>query len=101
MSDWAHPALAYLVAAALAPLVPNGLLRATLLLLVATMLPGALGAAGMVYLVGAAFLSLAFTIPAFSFNAAPNDERARRLFLASVAWVPGFFALVVVDLLVR
>lgn len=76
-------------------------LGATMLLLVAAMLPGAFGSAGMVYLVGAAFLCLAFTIPAFSFNAAPTDDRARRLFLASVAWVPGFFALVVVDVLLR
>ena len=76
-------------------------LGATLLLMVAAMLPGALGAAGMVYLVGAAFLGLAFTIPAFSFNAAPSDERARRLFLASVFWVPGFFGLVMLDVLLR
>jgi protoheme IX farnesyltransferase len=76
-------------------------LVATMLLLAAAMLPGAIGAAGMVYLVGVALLGLAFTIPAFSFNAAPNDERAKRLFLASVFWVPGFFALVVIDVLLR
>lgn len=76
-------------------------LIATMLLLVAAMLPGALGAAGMVYLVGAAILCLGFTIPAFSFNAAPTDDRARRLFLASVFWVPGYFALVVLDVLLR
>ena len=76
-------------------------LVATMLLLVAGMLPGALGAAGMLYLVGMAGLGLAFTIPAFSFNAAPNDDRARRLFLASVFWVPVFFALVVIDVLLR
>ncbi|HIG73565.1 MAG TPA: protoheme IX farnesyltransferase [Bacteroidetes bacterium] len=76
-------------------------LIATMLLLVAAMLPGALGAAGMVYLIGAAILCLGFTIPAFSFNAAPTDDRARRLFLASVIWVPGYFALVVLDVLLR
>ncbi len=34
MSDWFHPALIYLTAAALIPLVPNGRLRASLLLFV-------------------------------------------------------------------
>ncbi|MEM1056707.1 MAG: heme o synthase [Bacteroidota bacterium] len=76
-------------------------LGATMLLLVAAMVPGALGAAGMIYLIGVAILGLGFTIPAFSFNAAPTDERAKRLFLSSVFWVPGFFALVVLDVLLR
>ena len=76
-------------------------LAAALLLLVAGMLPGALGATGMVYVAGMAALGVLFAVPAFSFYAETTDETARRLFLASVAWVPGFFALVVVDLLVR
>ena len=76
-------------------------LVSTLALLVVGMLPGATGAAGMLYLVGMAFIGVVFTIPAFSFYSEPNDERARRLFLTSVIWVPCFFALVVADVLLR
>ncbi|MEL6617023.1 MAG: UbiA family prenyltransferase, partial [Bacteroidota bacterium] len=76
-------------------------LVAAMLLLVAGMVPGALGAAGLVYLCGMAVLGVAFTLPAFSFHSEPTDERAKRLFVASVVWVPAFFALVVLDLLLR
>jgi len=76
-------------------------LISTLALLVVGMMPGATGAAGMLYLAGMAVIGVLFTIPAFSFYSEPNDERARRLFLTSVAWVPVFFALVVLDVLVR
>lgn len=76
-------------------------LVAAMLLLVVGMLPSALGSAGLVYLCGMAAIGVAFTLPAFSFHSEPTDERAKRLFLASVAWVPAFFALVVIDLLVR
>ncbi len=76
-------------------------LVSTLALLVIGMMPGATGAAGMLYLSGMALLGVLFTVPAFSFYSEPTDERARRLFLASVMWVPVFFALVVLDVLVR
>ena len=76
-------------------------LVSTLALLVVGMLPGATGAAGMLYLAGMALIGVAFTVPAFSFYSEPTDERARRLFLTSVVWVPLFFALVVADVLVR
>lgn len=75
-------------------------LVATLLLLIAGMLPTALGRAGFLYLVGMAGLGTAFTIPAFSFFSEPTDERARRLLLASIVYVPIFFALVVLDVLI-
>ena len=76
-------------------------LVATLLLLVAGILPSALGAAGWPYLVGMAALGTAFTLPAFSFFAGPNDLRARRLLLTSIIYVPAFFGLVVLDALLR
>jgi protoheme IX farnesyltransferase len=75
-------------------------LVATLLLLVAGMVPAAIGRAGLLYLVGMAALGTAFTIPAFSFFSEPTDERARRLLFASIIYVPVFFALVVLDVLI-
>lgn len=76
-------------------------LVSTLLLLVAGVLPGAMGAAGWLYLVGMAALGTAFTLPAFAFFAGPSDLRARRLLLASIVYVPAFFGLVVLDALFR
>ena len=76
-------------------------LGATLLLLVAGVVPVALDKAGPVYLAGMGVLGVAFTLPAFSFFTEPDDTRARRLLLASIAYVPAFFALVVVDFLLR
>ncbi len=90
------------------PSAPNGERRmarlvvgATLLLLVAGVLPAAVGQAGLLFLVGMVTLGTVFTIPAFSFYAEPSDTRARRLLLASIAYVPTFFVLVVLDFLVR
>ena len=76
-------------------------LGATLALLVAGVVPTAIGSAGVLYLVGVSAIGTAFTIPAFSFFAEPTDERARRLLLASIAYVPAFFVLVVLDTLLR
>ncbi len=76
-------------------------LGASLLLLVAGVLPAAVGQAGPLFLAGMAGLGTAFTIPAFSFFSDPTDARARRLLLASIAYVPAFFVLVVVDFLLR
>ncbi len=76
-------------------------LVATLLLLVAGVVPAAIGNAGPLYLGGMCILGTAFTLPAFSFFTEPDDTRARRLLLASIAYVPAFFGLVVVDFLVR
>lgn len=74
---------------------------ASLLLLVAGILPTALGAAGWIYLIGMMAIGTAFTIPAFSFLSEPTDERARRLMLTSLVYVPVFFVLVVIDFLLR
>ena len=76
-------------------------LASTLLLLLAGVAPGAMGAAGWPYLVGMIGLGTAFTLPAFAFFAGPNDRRARRLLLASILYVPAFFGLVVLDALFR
>ena len=76
-------------------------LGATLLLLVVGVLPAAVGQAGLLFMVGMAAIGTAFTIPAFSFFSEPTDARARRLLLASIAYVPAFFVLVVLDFLLR
>ena len=76
-------------------------LASTLLLLVAGVLPAAVGPAGLLFLAGMAVLGTAFTLPAFSFYAEPTDDRARRLLLASIAYIPAFFVLVVLDFLLR
>lgn len=76
-------------------------LGAALVLVVVGLLPTALGAAGWPYFVGMAGLGVAFTLPAFAFFQEPNDGRARRLLLASILYVPAFFALVALDALLR
>ncbi len=76
-------------------------LASSLLLLIAGVLPAAVGQAGPLFLGGMMLLGTAFTIPAFSFYAEPDDLRARRLLLASIAYVPLFFVLVVLDFLLR
>jgi protoheme IX farnesyltransferase len=72
-------------------------LAATLALLVAGVVPAALGAAGWIYLLGMGALGTWFTLPAFAFFYEPTGTRARRLLLASIAYVPAFFTLVVLD----
>ena len=75
-------------------------LGATLLLLVAGVIPAAIQVAGWLYFGGMIILGTAFTIPAFAFAAEPSDERARRLLLASILYVPAFFVLVVADYII-
>jgi protoheme IX farnesyltransferase len=72
-------------------------LAATLALLVAGVVPAAIGAAGWLYLIGMGALGTWFTLPAFAFFYEPTAHRARRLLLASIVYVPTFFALVVLD----
>ena len=72
-------------------------LGATLLLLVAGAVPTVLGVTGWLYLFGMLALGVWFTLPAFQFYTEPTDARARRLLLASIAYVPAFFALVALD----
>lgn len=77
------------------------MLAASLALLPVGMLPAATGDAGWLYLVGMAVLGVAFTMPAFSFAGAPTDARARRVLLASFAYLPAFFVLVLLDRVLR
>jgi len=76
-------------------------LSSALALLPVGLLPTAYGAAGWLYLLGMAAVGTAFTLPAFSFAAAPTDARARRVLLASFAYLPAFFVLVLLDFLLR
>jgi protoheme IX farnesyltransferase len=78
-------------ATALAALLP------TVLLLIAGVVPAALGLTGWLYLAGMLALGTWFTLPAFSFASEPTDARAKRLLLASIVYVPAFFGLVVLD----
>lgn len=68
-----------------------------LALWVAAVWPFWLGAAGPWYLAGAIFLSLFFTGAAAQFAFHPSQEKARRLFLASVAYLPILLILLVAD----
>lgn len=72
-------------------------LTASLLLVIAGVLPAAFGFASWLYLGGMIILGTMFTIPAFAFAARPNDLAAKRLLFASIAYVPAFFLLVVAD----
>jgi len=64
---------------------------------VAAMWPFWLGAAGLVYLLGAILLSLLFTWAAGKFAIRPSQETARGLFLFSVAYLPILLILMVAD----
>ncbi|NBS54162.1 protoheme IX farnesyltransferase [bacterium] len=68
-----------------------------LALLVAAIWPFYLGAAGPWYLGGAVLLSLGFAWGAGRFALHPTQETARRLFLASVAYLPILLVLLVAD----
>jgi heme o synthase len=72
-------------------------LGAALALLVVGVVPVVLGLMGWLYFAGMLVLGTWFTLPAFSFASEPSDERARRLLLASIVYVPVFFLLVVLD----
>lgn len=76
-------------------------LGATLALLIAGVVPAALGVAGWLYLVGMGALGTWFTLPAFSFYHEPSPEHARRLLLASIVYVPAFVTLVFLDYVLR
>ncbi|MEM9996209.1 MAG: heme o synthase [Bacteroidota bacterium] len=86
---------------------PTGAMTATaalvaaLLLVIAGVVPTALGLTGWVYFFGMLALGTWFTLPAFAFFREPSHLRARRLLLASILYVPVFFTLVVIDYLLR
>lgn len=68
-----------------------------LALLVVSLWPFYLGAAGPLYLGGAIILGLAFAAFAARFAWTPTMETARQLFLASVAYLPILLILLVAD----
>jgi protoheme IX farnesyltransferase len=68
-----------------------------LVLLVVSLWPFALGAAGFWYLGGAIALGLAFLAVAARFSIQPTAETARQLFLTSVCYLPILLILLVVD----
>lgn len=76
-------------------------LSAAVLLVGAGVVPFVLGHAGGVYLVGMLGLGVWFVRPAWAFHAMRTAGSARGLLLASIAYVPGFFGLVVLDHLLR
>ena len=72
-------------------------LLSALALLPASLLPAALGMAGSLFFAGALLLGALMTMASLDFARAPGVERARRLLLASVAYLPLLWILLLVD----
>ena len=68
-----------------------------LTLIPASLGPVFLGVAGPLYFAGAVALGLTFLIPAIAFGRARNQTSARRVLRASLVYLPGLFALLLVD----
>ena len=66
-------------------------------LLPASLLPTIVGLTGMFYFVGAAVLSLSFLAVSVQMFRRPTNGAARRLFIASLVYVPALVLLVVAD----
>ena len=62
-----------------------------------SLFPALLGVAGIVYFAGAILLSVAFLIFAIQFSRDLSPERARRLFIASIVYLPVLLGLLVID----
>jgi len=69
----------------------------TLALLPVSLVPVALGQAGMIYLLGASLLGLAFLACGARLAHSRSNALARRLVLASVVYLPLVFALMMID----
>jgi protoheme IX farnesyltransferase len=67
------------------------------LLILVTVVPSIIGLAGLVYLVGALALGLLFLAYAFWFARLRDRVSARRLFVASICYLPILLALLMVD----
>jgi heme o synthase len=65
-----------------------------------SVLPTVLGLTGMLYLVPAVLLGLGFLLLGGIMAAEPDDRRAMRLFLGSVAYLPLLLLVMVIDRLV-
>ena len=68
-----------------------------LALLPVSLVPAAIGMAGNLYLAGALVLGGLMTLASLDFARAPGAERARRLLLASVVYLPLLWVLLLVD----
>ena len=68
-----------------------------LALLPVSLVPAAIGMAGNLYLAGALVLGGLMTLASLDFARAPGAERARRLLLASVVYLPLLWILLLVD----
>jgi protoheme IX farnesyltransferase len=68
-----------------------------LTLIPASLGPVFLGAAGPVYFAGAVALGLTFLFPAIAFGRARTPTSARRVLRASLVYLPGLFALLLLD----
>ncbi|MBI3269848.1 MAG: protoheme IX farnesyltransferase [Planctomycetes bacterium] len=66
-------------------------------LLLASLAPVAMGLAGRSYLVGALALGIGFLVFGVFFARLRSDREARRLFLASIVYLPALLALLVAD----
>lgn len=74
---------------------------ATVLLALVGLTPTLLGVAGWIYLSGMILVGVGFMIPAVRFLLERSYDRARSLLFASIVYIPAFFALVVIDFLLR
>jgi heme o synthase len=68
-----------------------------LTLIPASLGPVLLGVAGPVYFIGAVALGLGFLVPAIAFGRSRSHARARRVVRASLLYLPGLFALLLLD----
>jgi protoheme IX farnesyltransferase len=66
-----------------------------------SMLPAMWGMAGLVYVVGALLLGLSYIVPSARFAVREDAPRARALLIASLFYLPLYFALVLIDPVVR
>lgn len=69
----------------------------TVMLLPVSLAPFFLGISGWIYLVGAVVLGMWFLASSISAARAKTPEKARKLLLASVLYLPAIFALMVID----
>jgi len=71
----------------------------TLALIVASFVPAVLGVAGPLYLLGALALGLGFLARSTDFARSASLDDARRVLRASLLYLPGLFALLLLDML--
>ncbi|GIV59005.1 MAG: protoheme IX farnesyltransferase [Rhodothermaceae bacterium] len=69
----------------------------SLLMLLASLAPPLMGAAGWPYFAGAFLLGLGFLRPVFRFYAAPTSAHARSVLLASIRYIPLLVGCIVLD----